>query len=257
MKRESIQYESEAFSCEQRGKFAILTMQEQAFKIATDLQVREDYFSVLAAVERSPEVLGLMQMNAIAFPDDKEYREFIRSIMGGDMDTRSRPPVFLKRFAHSLGQITLKAANFTKPLIGGINGVTTLEYLGLTLPFDFRFATQNTSFTFPNLSLGFPPSGPLAFYLVRYVGPGKALEIFLSGQPLSASEAQKLGLITAVVSGDELEQRCSEKLEELSAFSSIAVSATRSMVQPEPAELELFLRRSFDSVWTSLMQMNK
>ena len=243
MKRESIQYESEAFSCEQSGKFAILTMQEKAFDMATNLQLREDYFSVLEAVESSPEVLGLVQMKTHEFIDDEKYREFIRIIMGDGSDTGSTQRGFLRqRFSNLLGRMILKAANFTKPLIGGISGVTTLEYLGLTLPFDFRFATQNTSFTFPNLSLGLPPSELLAFYLVRYVGPGKALEILLSGQPLSALEAQELGLITAVVSEDELEQRCLEKLEEINAFSSTALSATKSMVQPKPAELELFLK---------------
>jgi len=45
MKGDNIQYASEVFSCEQKDKFAILTLQEQALRIATDLQVREDYFS--------------------------------------------------------------------------------------------------------------------------------------------------------------------------------------------------------------------
>jgi len=248
MKGDNIQYASEVFSCEQKDKFAILTLQEQALRIATDLQVREDYFSVLAAVERSPEVLGLVQINSTAFLDSEKYREFLKSVMGGDIDMKSRPPKFLKRLKHTIAQITLKYANYTKPMIAGINGVTTLEYLGVTLSFDFRFATPNTSFMYPNLSLGFPPSGPLAFHLVRYLGPGKASEIFLSGQPLSASEAQQLGLITTVVSEDELEQRCLEKLEELSAFPSIALSATRRMIRPEPGEIELFLKRSFGRV---------
>ena len=72
MKRESIQYESEAFSCEQRGKFAILTMQEKAFDIATNLSLREDYFSVLEAVESSPEVLGLVQNKTLILLDDEK-----------------------------------------------------------------------------------------------------------------------------------------------------------------------------------------
>ena len=166
MKRESIQYESEAFSCEQRGKFAILTMQEKAFDMATNLQLREDYFSVLEAVESSPEVLGLVQIKSLEFIDNKKYREFIQIIMGDGSDTGSTHRGFLRqRFSNLLGRMILKAANFTKPLIGGISGVTTLEYLALTLPFDFRFATQNTSFTFPNLSFGLTPSELLAFYL--------------------------------------------------------------------------------------------
>ena len=151
----------------------------------------------------------------------------------------------------------MKFANYTKPLIARINGLTGLEYLGYTLAFDFRIATPNTSFLFPNLRLGFPPSGPLVFNLVRHLGPGKASEIIFSGQPFSVSEAQKLGLITNVVSEDELEQRCLEKLEELSSFPSIALSAARRMIQPEPAEIELFLRKSVDGVWTEMMQMDK
>lgn len=257
MKGNNIQYASEIFSCEQKDKFAVLTLQEQAFEITTDLQVRKDYFSVLEAVEHSPEVLGLVQINSTEHGAQK-HLEFLKSVRGGGIDIKSRPPEFLKRFTHSIDQITLKFANYTKPLIAGINGVSGLEYLGYTLAFDFRIATPNTSFMLPNLSLGLPPSGPLVFNLVRYLGPGKASEIIFSGQqPLSASEAQKLGLITSVVSEDELEQRCLEKLEELSAFPSIALSATRRMIQPEPAEIELFLRKSFDGVWAALMQMNK
>lgn len=257
MKGNNIQYASEVFSCEQKDKFAVLTLQEQAFEIATNLQVRKEYFSVLEAVEHSPEVRGLVQINSTEYPGAEKYLEFLKSVMGGGTDIKSSPPQFLKRFTHSIGQITMKFVNYTKPLIAGINGTVGLEYLGYSMGFDFRIATPNTSFMFPNLSLGFPPSAPLVFHLVRYLGPAKASEIIFSGQPLSASEAQKLGLITNVVSENELEQRCLEKLKELSAFPSIALSATRRMLQPEPAELELFFRKSLDGVWTALMKMRK
>ena len=64
--------------------------------------MRKDYFSVLEAVEHSPEVLGLVQINSTEHPGAEKHLEFLKSVMGGGIDIKSRPPEFLKRFTHSI-----------------------------------------------------------------------------------------------------------------------------------------------------------
>jgi hypothetical protein len=250
-----IEHESEAFSCMQKNRFAVLTLKEQAFKMVTDLDVRSDYFSVLSTIEKSSEALGLLQINSIEYFGDEKYAAYLENIAENKFWEAVQPPLCLSRLENSIGQLALIAAKFSKPMVAGIGGNITAGYFGSILAFDFRIAAEDTSLVFPGIKFGFPPSGPMAFYLPRCIGYPRAAEILLSAKPISAPQAFSHGLVTSIVPTEELEEQGLKMLEEITKLPNSAVSAIRGLLQPTEAELEHFLERSYDGAWNALIKL--
>ncbi len=125
----------------------------------------------------------------------------------------------------------------------------------MMLACDFRIATTNVSFAFPNVSLGFPPTGNLVFYLLQNCGQAKTTEILCSSKSLEVEEALKLGLLTRIVSQSELREHCIDQLQTLAKLPGDAFAATRCLIQPDPLELRRFLDRSQETLWRALIKM--
>jgi enoyl-CoA hydratase len=83
--------------------------------------------------------------------------------------------------------------------IAAINGATAGGGLELCLACDFRYIADDAELAQPEVLLGFPPGGGGTQRLSRLIGRAKALELMLTGRPVSAQEARALGLVTDVV----------------------------------------------------------
>src|SRR6267378_2800152 len=91
---------------------------------------------------------------------------------------------------------------------------------------DFVLATESAQFGQPEIKLGcFPPIAIVT--LPHLIGMRAAADLILTGRQISAAEAQRLGLITHVVSDSELRHAISELLEELRALSPSVLQLTR------------------------------
>ena len=90
---------------------------------------------------------------------------------------------------------------------------------------DFVLATESAQFGQPEIKLGcFPPVAVVT--LPHLIGMRAAADLILTGRQISAAEAQRLGLITHVVSDSELRHAISELLEELCALSPSVLQLT-------------------------------
>jgi enoyl-CoA hydratase/carnithine racemase len=88
--------------------------------------------------------------------------------------------------------------------IAAINGATAGGGLELCLACDFRYIADDAELAQPEVLLGFPPGAGGTQRLSRLIGRAKALEMMLSGRPISAQEARAIGLVTEVVPRDQL-----------------------------------------------------
>jgi enoyl-CoA hydratase len=94
-------------------------------------------------------------------------------------------------------------ANCTKPVIGAINGFALGGGCELAMACHMRIATENSKFGQPEVNLGIIPGYGGTQRLAQLVGRGKALELLLTGDLISAQEAKTLGLVNHVVSNKE------------------------------------------------------
>jgi len=91
-----------------------------------------------------------------------------------------------------------------KPVIAAINGLCTGAGLQITLSCDIRLASEEATFGFKENLIGLIPGAGGCSRLVKLIGYGKAKELIFIGEMISASEAEKIGLINKVVSHDKL-----------------------------------------------------
>ena len=101
-------------------------------------------------------------------------------------------------------QVFSKIENLTKPVIAAVNGYALGGGLELAMSCHIRIASANAKLGQPEVKLGIVPGYGGTQRLPRLVGKGHALEMILTGDPVSAEEAGRIGLVNRVVPLDEL-----------------------------------------------------
>jgi enoyl-CoA hydratase len=91
-----------------------------------------------------------------------------------------------------------------KPSVAAVNGYALGGGLELAMACTVRFAVENARLGQPEVKLGIVPGYGGTQRLPRLVGRGVALEMLLSGEPVTAAEAHRIGLVNAVVPPTEL-----------------------------------------------------
>lgn len=98
------------------------------------------------------------------------------------------------------GQSALSLLDYAgKPSIAAIDGIASGGGCELALACTFRIATERAKFSFPEISVGIMPGWGGTQRLVHLVGKAKAMELVLTGQPIAADEAFRIGLVNALV----------------------------------------------------------
>ena len=96
------------------------------------------------------------------------------------------------------------AENLGKPVIAAINGYALGGGCELALACTLRLASDTASIGQPEIKLGLLPGYAGTQRLPRLIGKGKAMEMILTGAPVPAADAERIGLVNRVVPVDRL-----------------------------------------------------
>jgi len=114
--------------------------------------------------------------------------------------------------------------NCNKPVIAAVNGFALGGGCELAMACHMRVATENARFGQPEVNLGIIPGYGGTQRLTQLIGKGKALELMLTGDMISASEALNFGLVNYVVpTQNELIEKSKEILNKISKKAPLAV----------------------------------
>ena len=122
------------------------------------------------------------------------------------------------------GELTLRIFNCRKAVIAAINGPATGVGLTMTLPCDYRIASEKSKMGFVFTQRGIAPDACSSWFAPRAVGINQALDWFLTGRVFSGQEAFDKGLVSELLAPDALLPRANEIARAIADHTS-AVSA--------------------------------
>lgn len=137
-----------------------------------------------------------------------------------------------------------------KPIIAAINGWCLGGGLELALACDLRIAAEHARFGQPEINIGYMPGGGGTQRLPRFIPWAKAAELLLTGEPIDAQEAYRLGLVNKVVPLDQLMSTAKEWAELICKKGPLGVRASKeAMIRGYSMSLEegLELERSLNN----------
>jgi len=152
---------------------------------------------VLNEIEETfQELLALSEVGAVIITGGSG--EFFSA--GADIKTipEMLPPDAFQ-LATSTQKILTLIEEFHRLVIAAVNGLALGGGLELALACDIRVAEEHALFGFPEVALGLLPGAGGTQRLARLVGPGKAKELILTGDPINAVEAKTIGMVERVV----------------------------------------------------------
>ena len=105
-----------------------------------------------------------------------------------------------------------------KPVIAQVQGLATAAGCQLVATCDIAVAADNAAFATPGVQIGLFCTTP-GVAVARSVMPKKAMEMLLTGEPISAREALEFGLISRIAPADELEEQVTELARQIASAS--------------------------------------
>ena len=118
--------------------------------------------------------------------------------------------------------------SFSKPVIAAIEGYAVAGGLELALMCDLRLASEDAVFGVFCRRWGVPLIDGGTVRLPRIIGQGRALDMILTGRPVSAAEALDMGLATRVVTARQALEEARKLARELAAFPQKCLRADRA-----------------------------
>jgi enoyl-CoA hydratase/carnithine racemase len=145
-------------------------------------------------------------------------------IAGADIGELAHLSAVEAERSSSFGQAVLNLVeNLGKPVVAAVNGFALGGGCETALACTIRIAAENAKFGQPEVKLGLLPGGGGTQRLPRLVGKGRALQLILSGETISATEAYRIGLVNEVVPAGDLMSRAEAILKQIFINAPIAV----------------------------------
>lgn len=136
----------------------------------------------------------------------------------------------IKALADDLHGAISTLARMQAALIVAVNGVAAGAGFSIALVGDIVLAAESASFTMAYTRAGLCPDGSSSYFLPRLVGLRRAQELMLTNRTLSAAEARDLGLVTRVVSDDELTAQANQVANELAAGARLSTAYVKKLL---------------------------
>jgi enoyl-CoA hydratase/carnithine racemase len=198
---------------EKKGSIAYVTVNRPKVLNALNTSTWADLQTAFEDAKADASVLGVILTGA-----GKAF------IAGADISELAHVEAFDAEESSRFGQGVLDfIENLGKPVIAAINGFALGGGCETAMACTIRIAVEHARFGQPEVKLGLLPGGGGTQRLPRLVGKGRALQLILTGETISAQEAYRIGLVNEVVPAADLITRAETILKQIAANAPIAV----------------------------------
>jgi enoyl-CoA hydratase len=202
---------------------ATITVSREKVLNALDARTLDELEDAIGRVEDEAGVKGAIIIGA----GEKAF------VAGADIQALAecRDPRQATATAERGQRLTRKIEVCSKPVIACVNGFALGGGLELALACHFRYASKNAKVGLPEVKLGLIPGYGGTQRLPREVGRGRALELILTGEPIDAEEALKIGLVNKVLeTRDQLLEAARKTIGAIASRGPVAVKTAIRVV---------------------------
>lgn len=213
---------SEYITCEITKDVLVITINRPDKLNALNRQTIEELHETLVEAENQAEIRAVIitgsgQKAFVAGADIAEFSDF--SVQQGKQ---------LSATGHF--KVFNFIENFSKPIIAAVNGFALGGGLELAMACHMRVVSDNAKMGLPEVSLGLIPGYGGTQRLAQLVGKGKAFEMIVTADMISAQDAYKWGLANYVTTQEELLKKCFEIAVKISGKSPTAIKTAIKVI---------------------------
>ena len=221
------------------GGVATITLNRPEKMNAISYRLIDELLAALGEVERGGAGVLILTGAGKAFCSGMD--------LGNLRALTSRRPEENRRDSETMARLFRTLYEFPRPTIAAVNGAAIAGGCGLATLCDFTLASTAAKFGYSEVRIGFVPAIVSAF-LVRQIGEKRARDLLLSGRIIGALEAERMGLVNAVVEPGELLPHARQLAADLLANAPASLVATKRLLADyAAAELDAELVRAVEA----------
>jgi enoyl-CoA hydratase/carnithine racemase len=191
------------------GGIRTLTLNRPGARNALSVEMMTQLKAALIDADASPATsVVILAANGPAFCAGHDLKE---------LRAHNEPEWTLKLF-QLCGELMLTMTRIRQPVIARVHSIATAAGCQLVATADLAIAAANATFATPGVNIGLFCSTPMVA-LSRNIGRKKAMEMLLTGHPISADDAERIGLINSVVPAEQLDQAVTTLAQTIAAKS--------------------------------------
>jgi enoyl-CoA hydratase len=199
---------------EKRGAIAYVTVNRPKVLNALNTSTWQDLRTAFEEARNDAAVRGVILTGA----GDKAF------VAGADIGELSHmSAIDAERSSRSGQEVLDLVENLGKPVVAAINGFALGGGCETAMACTIRIAVEHAKFGQPEVKLGLLPGGGGTQRLPRLVGKGRALQLILSGEIISAQEAWRIGLVNEVVPAADLIPRAEAILKTITSNAPVGI----------------------------------
>ncbi|MHC8380783.1 enoyl-CoA hydratase/isomerase family protein [Pseudomonas sp. LB3P14] len=141
-------------------------------------------------------------------------------------------------------QVSYAIRNMKKPIFAAVHGYSGSGAMELAIGMDFIIAADNATFNLPDAIVGIANASGGSVFLPRVLSPGKAMEMMMTGELITAQEAHRLGMVNHVVPKAQLMPLALEIARKIVHNSPTAIEAQKQAMKygyGQPTEMAIQL----------------
>jgi enoyl-CoA hydratase len=224
--------------CEMRGAVALITLRRPEQFNAIDAQTVTELDATFVRIADDSIVRAMVITGeGKAFSAGADIKEFMQ------LET----PDDFRAFLHDLERAFRRLELLAQPSIAAVNGIAFGGGLELAMACDLRVADARARFGVPEIKLGIVPGAGGTQRLPRLVPKAIAAQMLLTGDPVDAAEAYRIGLVNEIVTDGSAVERAVELATTLAARPPLAIAAAKRLLDAvTDTELEAGLEAERD-----------
>ncbi len=204
---------------EKDGNIALIKLNRPEAMNAFNHQLMDELTEAIDKFEADPEIGCLIITGSSkAFAAGADIKE---------MQELSYMDAYYRDFITSNWERTTRCR---KPVIAAVSGYALGGGCELAMMCDFILAADNAKFGQPEITIGVSPGAGGTQRLTRFVGKSKAMEMCLTGRMMDAKEAERCGLVSRIVTADNLLEEAKSVAKKIAGMPRAAAMMTKEMV---------------------------